>query len=184
MSEQQSMLAAVHAAAHESGEADEAPAAATPAPEAAAEAPATDQAAVAAAREEGFAAGATAERERILGIEQLAMPGHADLVAGLKADGKTTPDQAAMKILAAEKAKGGQRLQQIRDDDVVLATLHADPAAGAGGPAPKATGPEAWSEEFERDEAIKAEFGTVARYVAFRNAEANGNVKVLNARRG
>jgi signal peptide peptidase SppA len=54
-------------------------------------------------RAEFFALGATAERERILGIEAHSMPGHTALVAQLKADGKTTPDQAAGQILAAER---------------------------------------------------------------------------------
>lgn len=49
------------------------------------------------------AAGATAERERILGIETHAMAGHEKLIATLKADGKTTPDQAAAQVLAAHR---------------------------------------------------------------------------------
>ncbi|WP_175796338.1 signal peptide peptidase SppA [Burkholderia anthina] len=52
----------------------------------------------------GLTAGATAERERILGIEAHGYPGHEKLVAELKADGKTTPDQAAARILGAERA--------------------------------------------------------------------------------
>jgi signal peptide peptidase SppA len=55
-------------------------------------------------RAEGFTAGATAERERILAVEAKAIPGHEKLVAELKADGKTTGDQAASRILEAEKA--------------------------------------------------------------------------------
>ena len=50
--------------------------------------------------------GAEAERNRILGIEANALPGHEALVAELKADGKTTPDQAASRILKAEKDSG------------------------------------------------------------------------------
>lgn len=52
---------------------------------------------------EASAAGATAERERILGIESHAMAGHEKLIATLKADGKTTPDQAAAQVLAAHR---------------------------------------------------------------------------------
>lgn len=52
---------------------------------------------------EASAAGATAERERILGIESHAMAGHETLIATLKADGKTTPDQAAAQVLAAHR---------------------------------------------------------------------------------
>ena len=51
------------------------------------------------------AEGATAERERILAIENQSMPGHEALVASLKADGKSTAADVALQILAAEKAK-------------------------------------------------------------------------------
>jgi signal peptide peptidase SppA len=53
--------------------------------------------------EEGKALGIKAESERIAGIEALALEGHDDLIASLKADGKTTADQAAGLILKAEK---------------------------------------------------------------------------------
>lgn len=66
---------------------------------------------------EGFRAeGATAERERILGVEAQAMPGHETLIAGLKADGKTTPAEAAMQILAAEKTKLEAQASQLSAD--------------------------------------------------------------------
>lgn len=52
---------------------------------------------------EASAAGAAAERERILGVEAHAMAGHEKLIATLKADGKTTPDQAAAQVLAAHR---------------------------------------------------------------------------------
>lgn len=52
--------------------------------------------------EEGRSAGAAAERERILGIEANALPGYGTLIAEMKADGKTTPDQAAGRIVKAE----------------------------------------------------------------------------------
>jgi ClpP class serine protease len=51
------------------------------------------------------AEGAAAERERITGLEALAMPGTEELVAKFKADG-TQPAQAAIEILKAAKAGG------------------------------------------------------------------------------
>lgn len=51
------------------------------------------------------AAGATAERERIQGVRAQAMPGHEALIESLAFDGKTTGPEAAVQILAAEKAK-------------------------------------------------------------------------------
>lgn len=50
------------------------------------------------------AEGADAERARILGVESAAMPGHEALIASLKADGKTTPGEAALQVLTAEKS--------------------------------------------------------------------------------
>lgn len=51
------------------------------------------------------AEGAAAERERILGIEALSMPGNEELIATFKADGTTTPGDAALKIVAADKVR-------------------------------------------------------------------------------
>lgn len=65
---------------------------------------------------EGRTEGATAERERILGIEAHALPGHDALINELKADGKTTPDQAAARVLGAEKQKLSGMRQQIAAD--------------------------------------------------------------------
>ena len=50
-----------------------------------------------------LAEGATAERDRIQGIEAQALPGHDALIASLKFDGKTTPGEAAMAVNAAER---------------------------------------------------------------------------------
>jgi ATP-dependent Clp protease protease subunit len=64
---------------------------------------------LAAARAEG----AKAERERIKGIEDNTLPGHEKLTAELKFDGKTSPAEAAVAILKAEKALGGRALTGI-----------------------------------------------------------------------
>jgi hypothetical protein len=70
-------------------------------------------------KDESFAKGkeegATAERERIKAVESHSMPGHEQLVAALKFDGKTTGDQAAAKILQAEKEKKTSKLTEIRN---------------------------------------------------------------------
>lgn len=50
-----------------------------------------------------LAEGASAERARIQAIEAVAVPGHADLIAQLKFDGKSTAGDAALAMLAAEK---------------------------------------------------------------------------------
>jgi ATP-dependent Clp endopeptidase proteolytic subunit ClpP len=59
---------------------------------------------------------AAAELKRIQDVEAQLIPGHEDLIAELKADGKTTGPEAAVKVLQAEKAKGQQNLQNMRND--------------------------------------------------------------------
>ncbi len=58
--------------------------------------------------DEVFRAGAKAERERIQAVEAQFLPGHEDLIAKLAFDGKTTGEQAAVAVLAAEKKKRAQ----------------------------------------------------------------------------
>lgn len=77
---------------------------------------------------EGKQIGATAERERIKAVEAQAMPGHEALIDTLKFDGKTSGPDAAVQVLAAEKAKKGDRLAALRADATAANVPHA--AAG------------------------------------------------------
>lgn len=54
-------------------------------------------------QDQAKADGAKAERERIQSVEAQLIPGHEALIQDMKFDGKTTGEQAAVKILAAEK---------------------------------------------------------------------------------
>lgn len=54
---------------------------------------------------EGHQAGAAAERSRIQGVRASSLPGHEALIEALAFDGVTTGEQAAVKVLAAERAK-------------------------------------------------------------------------------
>lgn len=53
---------------------------------------------------EGRAAGAQAERDRIAGVKAQAIPGHEALIEQLAFDGKSSGADAALAIVAAEKA--------------------------------------------------------------------------------
>lgn len=80
--------------------------------------------------------GATAERARIAGIEAQAIPGHDKLIASMKADGSKSPADAAMAIVAAEKA---QRIAQATAAaNEAPAPLPAVVPPGAAADAPKA----------------------------------------------
>lgn len=131
----------------------------------------------AAALEEGRAAGIAAETQRIMDIEANALPGHDALVASLKADGKTTGAEAAVKILQAEKAKSATRLAAIREDAQVVANV---PSVAAPGAAVADDGkPKTDSElqaEWEKTAALRSEFADVKSYVAFEKAQAAGRI--------
>jgi hypothetical protein len=79
---------------------------------------------------EGKELGATAERDRIKSVEAQSMPGHEALIATLKFDGKTSGPEAAVQVLAAEKAKKGDRLAALRSDAAAASVPHAATALG------------------------------------------------------
>lgn len=68
--------------------------------------------------EEGKGKGALAERERIQQVEAQAtgFPGHTALVEAMKYDGTTTPQEAAVKVLEAERTLKGRAIQDLHDD--------------------------------------------------------------------
>lgn len=114
-------------------------------------------------RSEFMTAGATAERDRILGIEAHSMPGHETLIAALKADGKTSPDQAAAQVLAAEKGK-------LKTAAAAMASEAPEPVAAAAEPAPAAK-PQA-NDIATRASAIVAEAKAAGRDMTFAAAAA------------
>lgn len=86
------------------------------------------------AKAEGIAAGKAAEQARIAGIDALAMPGHEDLLAELKADGETTPEQASMKMLAAVREQGTGFIEAKKEAEDELSDLKTTPTTDAEEP--------------------------------------------------
>jgi signal peptide peptidase SppA len=133
------------------------------------------------ARAEGFAAGATAERQRIQDVEAQALPGHEALISALKFDGKTTGPEAAVQVLNAERSANTARHQQMQAERPA-------PVPHAGKPEENPdSGQEAGlsieeraKATWDKDENIRAEFGAFATYLAYAKAHASGSVKVLN----
>lgn len=80
--------------------------------------------------EEARAAGATAENQRIADVRAQLIPGHEALIEQLAADGKTTGAQAAMAVVAAEKAQGRKHAAAM-DADANPPVDHVD--GGEGG---------------------------------------------------
>lgn len=137
------------------------------------------------------AEGATAERARILGIEGLGLKGHEKLVGELKADGKTTPAEAAIKIVQAEKAAGGKMLASLLADGGSGAAA-ARPAEPSGGGVADSTAiladkskplDERCKAAFEADDKLRAEFGTLSVFMAYQRALEGGQAKVFKPAR-
>lgn len=133
-----------------------------------------------AARNAGVKEGAEAERARILGVEAAALPGHEQLIAQLKADGVTTPDQAAGQVIKAERALGGRHLAANREAAAELPAVAAlAPATGQAKIDPNLPIDQRAKAEWEADPKIRGEFPECAAYVAFCRASESGRVKLL-----
>jgi hypothetical protein len=75
---------------------------------------------------QGSKAGADAERARIQAVEAQTLPGHESLITSLKYDGVTTGEQAAVKVLAAEKALASSKLKEfVEEHTTVVAQVEA-----------------------------------------------------------
>lgn len=129
------------------------------------------------------AVGQKTERDRIAGIEEQAkgLTGHDDLVAEMKGDGKTTPAEAAVRLLAAEKAKPKNDKANLEERLKGLEKL--DQAAEGIESRPSETGteadgqtfaqtPEGWKAEWEAKEDLQERFPTAEAYVATMKRDA------------
>lgn len=126
-------------------------------------------------------AGADAERERILGIEKAALPGHEAIVAAHKADATKTPADTAMAIIEAEKATRSSQLAALDKDEqqVKVRSEPANPASASSDKHAGKTGAELWKAEYAVSKELQAEFGSEAAYVAFKRADASGQARIL-----
>lgn len=127
--------------------------------------------------------GAASERARILGIEAHAMQGHDALIAAMKADPAVTPDMAAGRILAAERAARGQHLQAIQDVEKTTGRVVATPASAPEAHSETASTPDGWKAEYAASPKLQGEFASADDYVSLKKAEAAGKVRVLGARK-
>lgn len=137
-------------------------------------------------RADGLAEGAKGERERIAGIDAIAVAGHDKLIADAKADGKTSPEQVAMAILKAEQVTRGKALNAIKGVEAEGSKVAAAPNAGGSestGHKAAATDAQGWKAEYEAQDAagaaLRKEFLSCEHYVSFKKAEAAGIVKRL-----
>lgn len=140
----------------------------------------------AAIRNEGLTAGATAERTRVLGIAALADSSNGALIAEMQADGKTTVEGAAFRILGAQQEARGQQLRAIADVETVTGAVKPAPtgaaaAPGAAAPA-KASTPDGWKAEWAASADLQSEFDSAESFVAYQQGVASGRIKRLQSR--
>ena len=128
----------------------------------------------------GFNAGAEAERNRIASVEAQCLTGHEALIAQLKADGKTTGEQAAIAVLNAEKEKRKTRMQILEDSAIKPVTSSNTDAQQFSGIDPNASVEDRAKAEWEKSPALRAEFGSVQSYTAYLKATESGRAKILN----
>ena len=132
-------------------------------------------------REDGILEGAAAERERIRAVEAQLIPGHENLIENLKYDGETTGEQAAVKVLQAEKSLRedvGKQLSEDAPDAVAhVATAEVEqPTPAEDTDAPMDDRARA---TWEKDSKLRSEFGSdFDAYLAFRKADAAGQVRI------
>lgn len=138
--------------------------------------------------DEGKAAGAAAERERIQAVEGQLIPGHEALINTLKFDGRSTGGDAAMAVNAAERKLRTAAAQAAQNEapkpaSVVPAQTVTAPAAAQADADPSKPVEERCKTKWEADASVRSEFTSLAAYTAFTRAEEAGRVKVLGNRK-
>ena len=134
---------------------------------------------------EGFKAGSDAERERILGLEEVSMPGHEDLLETAKKDGKTKASDLAVKIVAAEKQRGGNALKTMAEESDAEPTVAPSASETPSTPHVDENAPveERAEAEWNASADIRTEFSDKDAYIAYRRAEEQGRVKRYTPRK-
>jgi len=123
--------------------------------------------------------GAAAERARIQGCLDAALPGHEDLARELAFDGKTTPGDAAIKINAAEREKRVKVHASLKADAPNPAQASRDTyeiKVDAGAPVEDRA-----KSDWDKDSRLREEFGgNFDAFLAYKRAEESGRARVFN----
>lgn len=129
--------------------------------------------------EEAYNKGIQAERDRILAIEKIAMPGHTELVEKAKADGSMTAENLAMQMVMADKKRGINHLAALQVAEEELPKIPEVQASEifVDTDAPLEDRAKA---EWNKSADLRKEFGNdFEDYVAFKQAEERGSVRIL-----
>lgn len=139
-----------------------------------------------AAYQKGKTEGAEAERQRIQDVEAQSMPGHEALIAALKYDGKTTGPEAAVQVLAAEKANNARTLRTLETEAPKPAEASMPEKVVVITGDSEADTEAALKAKWDGDPKLRQEFigadgkPSFESYQAFMMAERSGRVHLLN----
>ncbi len=137
------------------------------------------------------AAGASAERVRIQGVESALIPGHEALIAALKFDGQTTGGDAALAVNQAERAiriSQGSAAKADAPDPVKTAPPATVPTSSEGQAAAEQQRIAALPVEarckaqWDTSATLRSEFTSLDAFTALVKAEESGKVRVLGKR--
>jgi signal peptide peptidase SppA len=115
------------------------------------------------------------ERARIQAVESQLIPGHEALIATLKFDGKTTGDQAAAAVVAAEKGTRTAALAALeKDTPPVVAAAEGDGGSDVNAPIEERT-----KAQWDKSPELRAEFGKYEAFLAYSKKAEAGGVRIL-----
>ena len=131
-------------------------------------------------KSESRAEGAEAERNRIMAVKEQSMSGHEKLIDKLMFDGTTTGEQAAVKVLQAEKQIRAQMSADLKKDAPEMIEQPATDNLESGDddhlPIDKRC-----EARWQKSKELQAEFmGDFDSYLAYETAISAGKAKVLN----
>lgn len=121
-----------------------------------------------------------AERNRILGLDEVAVEGFEEMVVAAKADGKTTPAELALQIVKADRKAGSNHLAQRAAAESAAAVQPVQPQVTSGDDS--APLDQRAKAKWDKDATLRAEFrDNFAAYLAFETAASAGAARILRA---
>lgn len=128
-------------------------------------------------------AAAAGERARIQAVESQLIPGHEALIASLKYDGKTTGDQAAAAIVAAEKVARAAALAAI-EGGANQPVGAVEPPAGSAAVDPSLPIEERAQAQWDKDADLRAEFGgRFGSFLAYTRQQEQGRARIFGGKK-
>jgi len=130
---------------------------------------------------EGMAEGQKAEHDSFAALQEACGDDH-ELVVQCFKEGKTAAEAMKLRLekLEDEKTQLGEKVTELQKKKTVdpAVTEFKDQAASTGSEEKGKGDDEAWKQEFSASEDLQSEFGEVETYVAFKQADKAGKVRI------